>query len=87
MNPATALMASHNTKGRVLLSSRHPNHEPCHHTDDVTQHGRPWMEGPALIEDILLENNTFHYGKGVNPIHANTLDTSNIVEHNNHFLD
>ena len=47
---------------------------------------QPWMEGPALIEDVLFDNNTFHYGEGFNPIHPNAVDTTGIAERNNRFL-
>ena len=47
---------------------------------------QPWLEGPALISNVSITGNSFHYGVGVNPVHPNPIDTSNIVENGNHFL-
>jgi hypothetical protein len=42
MNYATALMTSHNAVNHAatlkVRAQIVPDHEPCHHTDDVTQH-------------------------------------------------
>ena len=45
-----------------------------------------WLEGPALISNISISGNRFHYGAGVNPIHPNPIDTSAILEEDNLFL-
>ena len=45
-----------------------------------------YLEGPALISNISIVGNTFYYGEGVNPIHPNPIDTTEIVERNNQFL-
>jgi hypothetical protein len=47
---------------------------------------QPWLEGPALITNVTLTNNTFFFGAGVNPIHPNPIDTTGIVERANRFL-
>jgi hypothetical protein len=45
-----------------------------------------WLEGPVLIQNVTFDNNSFYFGKGVNPVHPNEIDTSGIVERNNRFL-
>ena len=45
-----------------------------------------WLEGPAEIEGVLIEGNTFHFGAGVNPITPNPIDTSDIIQRGNRFL-
>jgi hypothetical protein len=45
-----------------------------------------WLEGPALIENVTFDNNSFYFGQGVNPVHPNEIDTSGIVERNSRFL-
>eukprot|EP00037_Helgoeca_nana_P020665 m.206344 g.206344 ORF g.206344 m.206344 type:complete len:148 (-) comp25348_c0_seq1:303-746(-) len=47
---------------------------------------QPWFEGAAVIANITLANNTFHYGVGVDPIHPNPTDTSGIIQQGNRFL-
>ncbi len=47
---------------------------------------QPWLEGPALISNVSITGNIFHYGAGVNPIHPNSIDTSLIVEEGNEFM-
>jgi hypothetical protein len=45
-----------------------------------------WLEGPALISNVSIAGNIFHYGEGVNPIQPNPIDTSGIIQHNNRFV-
>ena len=45
-----------------------------------------WFEGPAFIDNVTLENNRWYLGAGVNPLHANAMDTSGIVQRGDEFL-
>eukprot|EP00038_Savillea_parva_P012295 m.203644 g.203644 ORF g.203644 m.203644 type:complete len:497 (+) comp22187_c0_seq1:145-1635(+) len=47
---------------------------------------QPWFEGPGWIDGVTVANNTFHYGVGVDPIHPNPIDTSNIHVVSNRFV-
>jgi hypothetical protein len=47
---------------------------------------QPWFEGAASIENATVEHNRWYLGAGVNPLKANPLDTSNIVQRNDQFL-
>ena len=44
------------------------------------------LEGPVLISNVSLTGNKFYYGAGLNPIRANPIDTSSIVQQDNEFL-
>ena len=45
-----------------------------------------WLEGPALISNVSILGNTFHFGEGVDSIEPNPFDTSEITERGNHFV-
>jgi hypothetical protein len=45
-----------------------------------------WFEGGAFVDNVTVANNTWHFGAGVDPVMANPVDTSGIVNVGNRFL-
>jgi hypothetical protein len=45
-----------------------------------------WYEGAAFISNVTIENNRWYLGAGVNPLKANPIDTSQIVQRGDQFL-
>lgn len=45
-----------------------------------------WFEGRPFISNVSFIDNIFAYGEGVNPVHPNAADTTNIEQRGNKYL-
>jgi hypothetical protein len=45
-----------------------------------------WFEGPTFIQNVTIKENFWFLGAGVNPLHADAMDTSGIVQSGDQFL-